>query len=213
MRGVMHLRQRDKGMLKARIKEQNTAAYLTIMSIIQGVALSFFTFVVVNEYQQFTNEVWVLVGSTFLILILTWFEYIMGISIFVWLHGVLDSIIPFSLFVVEIMLIHTMSLMNGEWYFSMCLFCLVALFAFANMYFKASREVDNKGLIDWLGKWKVATLGYLFVSLLLFALLWKYWRIELVAVMAWFSLALIVAFALRAKLYWAKVLRYAEQDA
>ncbi len=200
-------------MLYQRIKEQNTAAYLTIMSIIQGVALSFFTFIVVNQYQEFTITVWLLVVCTFLILILTWFEYIIDISIFVWLHGLLDSIIPFSLFIAEIMLIYTMSATNGYWYFSMSVFCLVALFAFINMYYKASHEVENNGLIEWLGKWKGATLLYLIISLVLFIILWKFWSVERAPYISSFTLFLIIVFAVREKLYWAKVLQYAKANA
>ncbi|ODB82372.1 hypothetical protein A3194_19140 [Candidatus Thiodiazotropha endoloripes] len=200
-------------MLQQRIKEQNVAAYLTIMSIIQGVALSFFTLIVADQYQALSNSTWILVVCTFLVIIFTWFEYIMGISAFVWLHGLLDSIIPFSLFVGEAMLIHTMTSSSGSWYFSMSIFCLIGLVAFINMYYKSSLEPENKDLLKWLGNWKWMTILYIALSLIAFVLGWKYWSTNASPYYASIALFLIVVFLLRSKFYWSKILRYAKEHA
>lgn len=198
-------------MLYKRIKEQNNAAYLTLMSIIQGVALSFFTFAIVNNYQGLTFAAWVLVSCTFMVIILTWFEYIIGISIFFWAHGILDSIIPFVLFSGEILLIETMASSSSAWFFSMGVFCVFTLVAFLNMYHKASQESDNNGLFECLGKWKKFTITSIAVYAVLFLLFGRYWSANIALAFFLSSFVLVAAFGGQAMLYWSRVLRYARE--
>ena len=198
-------------MLYKRIKEQTNAAYLTLMSIIQGVALSFFTFAIVNDYQSFSFSSWILVLCTFMVIILTWFEYNIGVSMFFWAHGVLDSIIPFALFAGEMLLIQTMASSSGAWLLYMSIFCLFALAAFSNMYIKASQEPDNKELLKHLGKWKPFTIISISVYVAFFFLLSKYWSTNSALCLSLLSLVLVSAFGVRATLYWSSVLRYARK--
>ncbi len=144
-----------------------------------------------------------------MIIILTWFEYIIGVSMFFWTHGILDSIIPFLLFAGEILLIQTMARPSGAWLFSMGVFCLLALAAFSNMYYKATKEPDNEGLLEFLGKWKAFIIISISVCAVLFLLLGKYWRANIALSFSLLSLFLVAAFGAQATLYWSMVLRYA----
>lgn len=88
-------------MLYKKIKEMNSTAYLTLMSIVQGVSLSFFAEIVIKENTDYSKTSWLLVVATLFVLILTWFEYLKGFTTFVWRHNFFDSCIPFYFFIIE----------------------------------------------------------------------------------------------------------------
>lgn len=200
-------------MLFDRIKNQNASAYLTLMSIIQGVALSFFAFAVTNNYQTFGTANWILVLCTFVLLILTWFEYIVGVSIFTWLHGLSDSIIPFLLFAAEVMLIQTMSKSDGHWYFSMVVFCAASILAFVNMYVKASTLNENASLLQSLRCWRLFNLAFISLSAVVYMLLYWCWQPNREILFSSLALAFISIFAISAELYWLAVLQHAKNNA
>jgi hypothetical protein len=67
-----------------RIKGQFAPAYLTLASIIQGVALAFLAALVEATYAQFDATNWLLTAATFVGFLTVWNEYLMQVLAFVW---------------------------------------------------------------------------------------------------------------------------------
>lgn len=62
----------EQGRLLTHLKDSFTSIYLTVLSIVQGVALTSLAVVVADGYTEFTPVQWALVLLTFLILIIVW---------------------------------------------------------------------------------------------------------------------------------------------
>jgi len=89
-----------------RLKEQFAPAYLTLTSIIQGVALTALVVRVEALYPQFGAVDWVLAVTTFLVLVDIWHEYLMTVLAYVWTPTLLDTLIPFGFLAAELLLAH-----------------------------------------------------------------------------------------------------------
>ncbi len=89
-----------------RIKSQFAPAYLTLASIIQGVALSTLVIRVESTYPGFNTVAWLLTITTFLVILDIWHEYLMMVLAYVWLPTLLDSIVPFAFVATELFLVH-----------------------------------------------------------------------------------------------------------
>ncbi|MBA3823320.1 MAG: hypothetical protein H0X24_05345 [Ktedonobacterales bacterium] len=89
-----------------RLKNQFTPAYLTLTSIIQGVALSALVIRVESNYPQFTATDWLLSIATFVVILAVWNEYVMMVSAFVWVPTLLDSVVPFAYLASELFVTH-----------------------------------------------------------------------------------------------------------
>jgi len=89
-----------------RIKSQFAPAYLTLASIIQGVALSTLVLRVESTYPGFNAVAWLLTITTFLVILDIWHEYLMMVLAYVWLPTLLDSIVPFAFVATELFLAH-----------------------------------------------------------------------------------------------------------
>ncbi|HEY7021251.1 MAG TPA: hypothetical protein VH349_09040 [Ktedonobacterales bacterium] len=81
-------------------------AYLTLMSVIGGVALAALTSEVQAHRQQnaITPTQWILVVATYLLYLAIWNEYVMGVVIYVWFPSLLDAAFPFAWLIVELIL-------------------------------------------------------------------------------------------------------------
>jgi hypothetical protein len=89
-----------------RLKSQFAPAYLTLASIIQGVALSTLVVRVEATYPGFDAVAWLLTITTFLVILDIWHEYLMMVLAYVWLPTLLDSIVPFAFVAAELFLTH-----------------------------------------------------------------------------------------------------------
>ena len=87
-----------------RLKEQFAPAYLTLTSIIQGVALTALLVRVEALYPRFGAVDWVLAVTTFLVLVDIWHEYLMTVLAYVWTPTLLDTLIPFGFLAAELFL-------------------------------------------------------------------------------------------------------------
>lgn len=109
------------------------SSYLSLMSIVQGVAFGFLALQVYQNFRNYGLVAWILTITTFLLIILTWNEYIIGITIFKWVPNLIDASIPFLFSTSEIWLAATIKEKYQEWYLAFFIFCIVALIAFCNM--------------------------------------------------------------------------------
>jgi len=77
-----------------------------------------------------------------LVIIITWNEYVMGASGFIWIPRVFDSIIPFALGGIEFLLIHSIFLnpQKHQIFFELlCVFWLMGFLAYWNMFGNAKK--------------------------------------------------------------------------
>ena len=89
-----------------RLKSQFAPAYLTLTSIIQGVALAVLAARVEATYTQFDATNWTLTIATFLLFVTLWHEYLMQALAFVWMPTLLDSLVPFAFLACELFAAH-----------------------------------------------------------------------------------------------------------
>jgi hypothetical protein len=94
------------GQVVQRLKSQFAPAYLTLASIIQGVALSTLVTRVEATYTGFDAVAWLLTVTTFLVILDIWHEYLMMVLAYVWLPSLLDSLVPFAFLAAELFLAH-----------------------------------------------------------------------------------------------------------
>ena len=92
--------------ISQRLKDQFAPAYLTLTSIIQGVALSVLAARVESTNAQFNATNWLLAIATFLGILTIWHEYLLQVLMFVWVPTLLDSLVPFAFLAGELFTAH-----------------------------------------------------------------------------------------------------------
>jgi hypothetical protein len=90
----------------ARLLSQFAPAYLTLTSIIQGVALSALVIRVEGNADHFGPANSLLAAATLLTFLLVWHEYLMQALASIWMPTLLDSAIPFAFLVAELFMAH-----------------------------------------------------------------------------------------------------------
>jgi len=103
-----------------RLKSQFAPAYLTLTSIIQGVALAVLAARVEATYAQFDATDWLLTIATFLAFVTLWHEYLMQALAFVWLPTLLDSLVPFAFLASELFAAHFVYHGLRNWLLALC---------------------------------------------------------------------------------------------
>lgn len=92
--------------LAARLKNQYAPAFLTLTSIIQGVAFTTLVGRVEATSTHFTAADWTLTVATFVGFVVIWHEYLMQALAFVWIPTLLDSLAPFAFLATELFMAH-----------------------------------------------------------------------------------------------------------
>src|SRR4029453_18201919 len=128
--------------LLSRLTGSFTPIYLTILSIIQAVALAELAKVVADGYAQFTPVQWALVLLTFLILIIIWNHVTTDAIAWVWIPDLRDSLIPFLLGAFELYQAHAIVAGLGPWLFGMFVGALLAVLEFFHVGRKVQLEAD-----------------------------------------------------------------------
>ncbi len=135
-----------------RLTGQFATAYLTLASIIQGVALTTLVSRVEAAYSGFTAADWVLTVTTFLVILIVWQEYLLQALAYVWLPTVLDSLVPFGFVVAEIFLAHLVYHTERAWLVAYGGFYLmgVAAWSFQNRQIGASGDEESRRIDRFL---------------------------------------------------------------
>lgn len=89
-----------------RIADQFAPAYLTLASIIQGVALASLVTRVEPNAAGYSLADWVRATASLVVILAIWHEYLMMVLAYVWLPTLLDSTVPFAFLVAEVFTIH-----------------------------------------------------------------------------------------------------------
>jgi hypothetical protein len=132
--------------LKRAIDAHRTV-YLTLTSIVQGAVVAYLLSFVSLHHSEIGPTGWILTSATFLLVILTWNEYVMGVITFRWVPDIIDSCIPFMLGASQYLLVNAISNDPTKWVFRQIAFSGVSFFAFLNMYSKAKREDGHNAVV------------------------------------------------------------------
>jgi hypothetical protein len=137
--------------LHHKMKDSFAANCLTVLSVIQGVALADLASVAGAGYKQFTLVQWLLVVLTFAILITIWDAYMQQSLIYEWVPDIRDAAIPFAFGALELALNHTINLSLSAWLLAFAL--LSGLVTLANWHAirRARKEDENARLLSLLG--------------------------------------------------------------
>ena len=98
-----------------RLKESYSPTYLTILSVVQAVAMGDLAQVVAASYQDFTLVQWALTFNTFGVLIITWNVFSVQSALWSWIPDVRDSAVPFVVGALELFLNHTITVSLSAW--------------------------------------------------------------------------------------------------
>lgn len=139
-------------LVQQKLKDHFSPVYLTLLSVIQGVALADLAFVVGTNSQHFTLTQWLLVLVAFGAVITTWNQYTMHIISLDWIPDVRDAIIPFVLGALELFLNHLIPLSFGGWLFAAALLSSWGALATWHTQSRAGKEVENQPLLNRVGR-------------------------------------------------------------
>jgi hypothetical protein len=130
-----------------RARESHLNVYLTLTSIVQGAVLAYLLSAVSIHRGDIGIVGWVLASATFLLVVVTWNEYVMGVITFRWVPDLIDSAIPFLFGVSEYLLVNRISDDPTKWVVAFMVFSAVSFLAFQNMYSKARREDGHNDVV------------------------------------------------------------------
>jgi hypothetical protein len=135
-------------MMHHKLKDSLSPVYLTLLSVIQGVALADLALVVGANYQQFTLIQWLLVLFNFGVLIGIWNHYMMYNKLWDWIPDLRDACIPFVVGVLELVLNHTITLSLRAWLFTFALLYMMGALAICYVRWRAGKEAENARLLS-----------------------------------------------------------------
>jgi hypothetical protein len=146
-----------------KLKDSLSPIYLTLLSVIQGVALADLAVVVAANYQQFMLMHWLLVLFNFGLLIGIWDHYMMNNKLWNWIPDLRDACIPFVVGALELVLNHTISLSLSAWLFTFALLYIMGALAMWHARWRAGKEAENARLLNMLRRqhrlFELAALG------------------------------------------------------
>ncbi len=159
--------------LHHRLNDAFTLTYLTILSIIQAVALTDLATVVAAEYRQFTVVQWLLALLTFCVLIMVWNVYTIQGTIWRWIPDVRDAAMPFVVGALELFLNHAITLGMSFWLLGLAGIATMGAVGTWYMHWRARAEAGNDQLLRYLKRHHLLfALYYTGGAVLLLLLAW-----------------------------------------
>ena len=205
----------EYGRLLSHLKDSFTSIYLTILSIIQGVALTSLAVVVADGYRHFTPAQWALAALTFLILIIIWNHMTTDTLTWTWIPDFRDSAIPFLLGAFELYQAFAIAAGLGPWLFGMVAGAALAVLEFFHVGRQVRLETPDARMLRLFRRRSLSDLRQGIVGIGLFLVL----GVASVAtgaagtVLPWVAVLLtglwLGAYALRTTLYWRALVRLA----
>ncbi len=164
-------REPDHARLHRQLRGAFAVTYLTMLSIIQGVALADLAGVVAGGYDHFSPIQWLMVPMTFFTIITVWNHFMADSISMEWIPSFSDAVLPFAFGAVEITVNHTLLLGLPAWLLGVAAAAALEVVGTRFMDRKASQETQDKQL---LRLFKSRVDGYIrhgLVGLVLFACL------------------------------------------
>lgn len=137
-------------LVHGRMKNSYTSMYQTILSIIQGVALADLATSVAARYQQLTLLHWLMILTTFVILIVVFQVYWIQSTVWGWIPDIRDAAIPFVFGALELFLNHAIFLSMGLWFAGLTGLAGLGALGTVHMVWRAHEESENEELLNML---------------------------------------------------------------
>jgi hypothetical protein len=223
--------QIDGASIDKQIRRQFATVYLTLISIIQAVVFEYLIFSVDEHWLSMDLTKMLAVITTFILIICTWNEYMMGSVALTWMPKLKDAFIPFLLGISEWIVIRNIFSSIHLWFYSLALFCFFGWIAFYNMFRSARQYPENTFIFSSLGRlpfiteiWTLSSgVSFAFFGVILYkfasgikmnfitipSLTTQYILISGLTVqyiMVLFSLVMYMLFLYRGILYWNRIL-------
>jgi hypothetical protein len=152
-----------------RIKGAFGSTYLTLMSVMQGVALAALAARVADSSGRFDAGDWVITFDTFIVLVVVWNEYLVAALAFAWIPTFLDSLLPFSLLGAELFLVHAVYGNLHGWLLAMAGASLVSLVALIYTRLRVGTgEAEERAAFTAIGGHHLLTIASAAAGALLF---------------------------------------------
>ena len=133
-----------------RMKDSFLSMYQTILSIIQGVALADLATVVAGKYAQFTIVQWLMVLTTFFLIIVIFNVYSIQSAVWDWIPDIRDESIPFVFGALELFLNHALVLSMSLWFAGLAAISALGAIGTAHLVLRAREESENAELLRLL---------------------------------------------------------------
>jgi hypothetical protein len=151
--------------VRKRLFESSTTHYLTLISIIQGAVLGYGISVLDTSSQNYGIANWLLCITTLLFVISVWDEYQLASTLFEWMPGIRDSIIPFLIGLCEFIMVRFLKSDQKHWYIAAGCFAFFCFLGFWNMYASARNNNEANGaVLSYIGKYSWVNYIYCLVS-------------------------------------------------
>lgn len=124
--------------------------FLTLESIVQGVALTALVARVEATYTGFGVSDWLLTATTFLAILAVWHEYLLQVLAYIWLPTFFDSLLPFGFVILELFLGHLVYHNERRWLLVYGLFYLLGLAAWYLQHKQLQQTDEQSRRIDQL---------------------------------------------------------------
>jgi hypothetical protein len=144
-----------------RLKESYGPTYLTILSMIQSVALGDLSFVVASGHQHFTFVQWVLTLNAFGVLIIIWNVFSVQSVLWGWIPDVRDATVPFVVGALELFLNQAIAATLSTWLIALSLIGIAGAIGTWHIRWRSSHEPDNLELLSRLDGHIYMYAGYL----------------------------------------------------
>ncbi len=159
--------------IRRRLKQSYGPTYLTVLSMIQGVALGDLASVVASGHQRFTLVQWALTLNTFGVLIIVWNVFNVQSALWIWIPDVRDGAVPFVVGALELYLNQAITMSQSTWLFALALIGITGAVGTWHIWWRSSHERENFELLDRLhGHIRMYACYLLVGSALALALAW-----------------------------------------
>jgi hypothetical protein len=201
----------------ARLLSQFAPAYLTLTSIIQGVALSTLVIRIESNADHFGPVNWLLATATLLAFLLVWHEYLMQALAYVWMPTLLDSVIPFAFLVAELFMAHFVYGDERAWLLAAGIGFGFGLASYALRRSQTYRhQQDNAGVVQAIRGFAGPRLAFSVAPAVIFLLAWALYDVlglgRIPIVVAAGAVVVVVSAILGTVPYWQRVLAYARSQ-
>ncbi len=147
-----------------RLKSSYGPTYLTILSVVQAVAMGDLAQVVAASYEDFTPVQWALTFNTFGVLIITWNVFSVQSALWGWIPDVRDSAVPFVVGALELFLNHTITVSLSAWLVAVSLIAVAGAVGTLHISWRARGEAEHRELLKWLRAHMRIYVAYLIVG-------------------------------------------------
>ena len=140
-------REPDHARLHRQLRGSFATTYLTLLSIIQGVALADLAVVVGGGYEHLTAAQWLMVAMNFFTIVSVWNHFMADSISMEWIPSFSDAVLPFSFGGVELLLNHALVIGLALWLAGMA--AAAALEAIGTWFIsrKAGQETSDAQLL------------------------------------------------------------------